>query len=174
MILFVEDMLMIHSVRSALSLLVLLLVSGGCLAQVQTGTPAFGSFAGGPDVINLANLNSHIDIPILAKPGRGMSFNYDLVYDSSVWYPVKSGSTTTWQPVFNWGWVAQTAVATVYISYPMAMLNCDTPHRSINTISSTTGSTMTRGAVVTNSMERWSMTPPIVTTATNSASAPRP
>jgi len=127
MILFVEDMLMIHSVRSALSLLVLLLVSGGCLAQVQTGTPAFGSFAGGPDVINLANLNSHIDIPILAKPGRGMSFNYDLVYDSSVWYPVKSGSTTTWQPVFNWGWVAQTAVATGYISYHMAMLNCDTP-----------------------------------------------
>lgn len=63
-----------------------------------TGTPPFGSFAGGPDIINLANLNSHLCVPVLHKPGRGTDFNYDLCYDSSVWYPVTSGSTTTWQP----------------------------------------------------------------------------
>ena len=54
-------------------------------AQVQTGTPPFGSFGGGPDVINLANLNAHWTIPLLHKPGRGTNFDYDLTYDSSVW-----------------------------------------------------------------------------------------
>ncbi len=74
------------------------------VAQVQTGTPPFGSFGGGPDVINLGNLNAHLTIPVLHKPGRGTNFSYDLAYDSSVWYPVTSGSTTSWQPVANWGW----------------------------------------------------------------------
>ncbi len=59
-------------------------------AQVTTGIPPFGSFGGGPDVINLANLNSHLSIPVLNKPGRGMNFTYDLSYgpvwhDSSDW-----------------------------------------------------------------------------------------
>jgi hypothetical protein len=73
-------------------------------AQITTGTPPFGSFGGGPDVINLANLNAHWTIPVLHKPGRGMNFTYDLSYDTSVWYPVTSGGTTTWQPAGNWGW----------------------------------------------------------------------
>ena len=72
-----------------------------------TGTPPFGSFGGGPDVINLGNLNVHLDIPVLHKPGRGTNFMYDLSYDSSVWYPVTSGSTATWQPTSaNNGWTA--------------------------------------------------------------------
>jgi hypothetical protein len=41
------------------------------LCQVQTGTPPFGSFGGGPDVINNANLNAHLTIPIVHKLGRG-------------------------------------------------------------------------------------------------------
>ncbi len=69
-----------------------------------TGTPPFGSFGGGPEVINLANLNSHIPIPVLHKPGRGLNFTYDMSYDTSVWYRVTSGGTTSWQPVGNWGW----------------------------------------------------------------------
>src|SRR5260370_11199375 len=74
-------------------------------AQVTTGTPPFGSFGGGPYIINLAILNSHIAIPLLHKAGRGgLNFTYDLSYDSSVWYPVTSGSTQSWQPVPNWGW----------------------------------------------------------------------
>src|SRR6266705_6043825 len=77
-------------------------------AQVTTGTPPFGSFGGGPDVINLANLNSHITIPVLHKAGRGLNFTYDLSYESSVWYPVGASGSQTWQPVQNWGWRGQT------------------------------------------------------------------
>ncbi len=81
-----------------------------------TGTPPFGSFDGGPDVINLGNLNSHIAIPMLHKWGRGTEVAYDLSYDSSVWYKVTSGGTTTWQPVQNWGWRGVTEAATGYTS----------------------------------------------------------
>src|SRR5258708_7398625 len=90
--------------RSSCTFLFILLIVSVAHAQVATGTPPFGSFGGGPDAIDLANLNSHISIPVLHKPGRGTNFTYDLSYDSSVWYPVTSGGTTTWQPVQNWGW----------------------------------------------------------------------
>jgi len=84
--------------------------------QVATGTPPFGSFGGGPDVINLGNLNAHITIPIVNKAGRGTAFNYNLSYDTSVWYPTTVNGALTWQPVYNWGWLAQTAVNTGYVS----------------------------------------------------------
>src|SRR5258708_6047053 len=100
------------------------LVATSASAQVATGTPPFSSVAGGPDVINLANLNSHIDIPVLQKPGRGTNFTYDLSNDSSVWYPVTSGGITSWQPVRNWGWRGQTEAATGYVSYSQIVFNC--------------------------------------------------
>src|SRR5260370_14985468 len=103
--------------RFTFLLLIVALAATSASAQVATGTSPFGSFGGGPDVINLANLNAHITVPVLHKPGRGTNFTYDLSYDSSVWYPVTSGSTTTWQPVYNWGWRANTEVATGYLSY---------------------------------------------------------
>jgi hypothetical protein len=82
-------------------------------AQVTTGTPPFGSFAGGPDVINLGNNNVHLTIPVLHKAGRGgFNFTYDLSYDTSVWYPVGSSGNQTWQPVGNWGWSGATQGAT--------------------------------------------------------------
>src|SRR5437660_1749141 len=81
-------------------------------AQVATGAPAFGSFAGGPDIINLGNNNAHITVPVLHKPGRGLNFNYDLSYDSSVWYPVGSSGNQTWQPVSYWGWSGVTQAVT--------------------------------------------------------------
>jgi RHS repeat-associated protein len=86
-------------------------------AQVATGTPPFGSFGGGPfDVINLGNLNAHFSIPVLHKAGRGMPFAYDLTYDNSIWTPVTSSGTTTWQPDSNWGWkdLSEAAVGYVY------------------------------------------------------------
>ena len=86
-------------------------------AQVVTGTPPFGSFAGGPDVVNLGNLNVHIDIPILAKAGRGTNFTYDLSYDTSVLYPSGGTGSGTWTPVYNWGWRAVTEASTGYVSY---------------------------------------------------------
>src|ERR1700730_7492855 len=98
---------------------VFILISVVCLstqAQVTTGTPPFGSFGGGPDVINLANLNSHINVPVLRKAGRGTPFTYSLSYDTSVWYPVSSGGSQTWTPVYNWGWRGQTEASTGYLS----------------------------------------------------------
>lgn len=91
----------------------------GCIAdgQVQTGVPPFGSFSGGPDVINLGNLNSHITIPIIHRAGRGTDFSYNLTYDNSVWYPVGSSGSQNWQPVNNWGWAGQTQVALGYVTY---------------------------------------------------------
>ena len=83
-----------------------------------TGTPAFGSFGGGPEVINLANNNVHWDVPVLAKAGRGgFNFTYDLSYDSSVWAGGVSSGTSLWYPVGNWGWRGITEASTGYISY---------------------------------------------------------
>ncbi len=109
-----------HSTLATFFLLFPLLAS----AQVQTGTPPFGSFGGGPDVVNLANLNSHITVPVRHKAGRGMDFTYDLSYDSSVWYPVGVSGSQTWQPVANWGWRGQTEVALGYISYTVTETQC--------------------------------------------------
>jgi YD repeat-containing protein len=94
-------------------------------AQVATGTPPFGSFGGGPfDVVNLGNLNVHFVIPIIHKAGRGMSFYYDMSYDSSVWYPVGSSGNQAWQPVSNFGWAAQTEAETGSITYRTLQAKC--------------------------------------------------
>ena len=101
-------------------LFVILIVSAAAFptsAQVATGIPPFGSFGGGPDVINLANLNAHLSIPVLSKSGRGTNFTYTLAYDSAVWHPVNSGGNTIWQGVSNFGWSAQTQVVTGYVAY---------------------------------------------------------
>jgi RHS repeat-associated protein len=91
------------------AMLVLCLLSISCAvasAQVTVGTPPFGGFAGGPDVINLGNLNVHLTIPVLGEAGRGMSFSYNLSYDGSVWYPATSGGSQSWRPytATQWGW----------------------------------------------------------------------
>ena len=96
-------------------------------AQVATGTPPFGSFAGGPDVINLANLNSHLAIPVIHKTGRGTNFTYDLSYDSSVWYPVGASGSQLWEPVSNFGWHGVTEVLTGYVSAEESQEPCPPP-----------------------------------------------
>jgi hypothetical protein len=68
-------------------------------AQVTTGIPPFQSFGGGPDVINLGNLNVHYSIPVFSRAGRGIPFSYALAYDSSVW----RNAGSTWFPDSNWG-----------------------------------------------------------------------
>jgi RHS repeat-associated protein len=103
--------------RSLLALVIISFFAIPSTAQTPTGTPPFGSFGGGPDVINLANLNARIVVPVLHKAGRGSNFTYDLSYDSSVWYPSTASGTNTWTPVYNWGWTGQTQIATGYISY---------------------------------------------------------
>jgi RHS repeat-associated protein len=102
----------------ALSLIfVVVLLPGICLAQVATGVPAFGSFGGGPfDTVNLGNLNVHFAVPIVHKAGRGLPFNYDLVYDNSIWYPTTVSGTTTWTPGSNWGWGNTWSATTGYLT----------------------------------------------------------
>lgn len=87
-------------------------------AQVQTGTPPFGTFGGGPDIIDLANLNSQLVVPVLNKQGRGMPLVFNITHDSSIWVSVPSGSSKVWQPVkFKWGWnTTEANVGTVTFS----------------------------------------------------------
>ena len=115
---------MIRAYRPFVLSVLLALAAGVASAQVPTGTPAFGSFGGGPDIINLANLNSHITIPVLHKAGRGMNFIYDLSYDSAVWYPVTTGGTTTWTAASNLGWRGATEVSTGYLSFTHTTITC--------------------------------------------------
>jgi RHS repeat-associated protein len=94
-----------------LAVLILMLIaflSGPILAsaQVATGTPPFGSFGGGPDIINLANLNTHLNFPLYKKAGRGLPFDLYMTYDSSVWYPLGASGQQMWGPVSNFGWDA--------------------------------------------------------------------
>jgi len=97
-------------VRVSFVLVLCLLVSSPLLAQVSTGTPNFGSFASTPaGTLNLGNLNLHLSIPIVQKKGRATDFNYSILYDSSVWYPTAANGVTTWQPVGNFGWTADSA-----------------------------------------------------------------
>src|SRR5437016_4265827 len=81
--------------------------------QPTTGLPPLGSFAGGPfDTLNLANLDVHFSIPIFSRSGRGIPFSFALSYDSLVWVPLGSQSSTSWVPVNNWGWRSATDAAT--------------------------------------------------------------
>ncbi|MDP9266938.1 MAG: hypothetical protein M3P27_01255 [Acidobacteriota bacterium] len=112
-----------HTVQFAI---VVLLVAQVAFGQAKTGVFPYGSFGGGPvDTVNLGNLNVHLTVPVFHKAGRGLPFDYDLSYESSVWYPAGSVGSQSWQPITNWGWTAQnngmtgnvTASATVTYCY---------------------------------------------------------
>ena len=94
-------------------------------AQVVTGTPAFGTFkAFGPTVLDIANLNSRVTIPIMSKPGRGTPFHYAMAYDNSVWVPLGDPANRSWQPQPYFGWHGISEAVTGYLSYSMASLPC--------------------------------------------------
>lgn len=99
---------------------VMLAVRSGAQTMPTTGVPQFGSFSGGPDVVNNANLNIHYTIPIFSKRGRGTNFGYALSYDSSIWYQVFNGSATVWEPVPSWGWSGGLTAASSYLLYSMS------------------------------------------------------
>lgn len=91
---------------------------------VATGAQPYGSFDGGPDIINLGNLNVHYAIPIYSKPGRGIPFSYTLVFDNSMWRRIGTSGNGYWQPVANWGWAGRTQVQTGYIKYDTIWAEC--------------------------------------------------
>jgi hypothetical protein len=83
----------------SLVVLVVLCFSPPLRAQSPTGTPPFGSFSGGPDVVNNANLDVHLSIPVVNKAGRGLPFYYLLTDDSFIWSPVTvNGNKPLFQP----------------------------------------------------------------------------
>lgn len=88
------------------------------ISQVAVGTPPFNSFGGGPfDTVNLGNLNVHFVIPVFHKAGRGIPFNFDLSYDSSVWSPVTVNGVQYWTPAPNWGWKQTGRVGNITYTY---------------------------------------------------------
>jgi hypothetical protein len=109
-------------------LAVAILTAAGAWGQVSVGTPAFGSFGGGPfDIVNLGSLNVHFAIPVLHKAGRGIPFAYDLSYDSSVWTPKTSNGSTQWSPDSNWGWRGLTEAAVGYVYQTATNTLCKYP-----------------------------------------------
>ncbi|WP_058189276.1 hypothetical protein [Terracidiphilus gabretensis] len=85
---------------------------------VATGTYQFGSFAGGPDAVNLGNLNVNWQFPIMNKAGRGQNFVFNLAYDSSIWYPATVSGSQVWTPISQWGWSGlQQSVGSTYYTY---------------------------------------------------------
>lgn len=103
-----------------------LLATISLTAQVAgTGIYAFGSFDDrGFDKVNLGNLNTHFEIPVVNKPGRGPAFAYSLVYDGLVWSPV-TAATPYWLPDSSWGFRGQLAGALVgYLTYQVTEKGC--------------------------------------------------
>ncbi len=83
-----------HSAKYGLLAIVMISIYATvALAAPTKGIPPFQSFGGGPDVINLGNLNVHYSFPVFSRAGRGIPFSYSLAYDSSVWTPAGSAWT---------------------------------------------------------------------------------
>ena len=104
-------------------LLILTGVTAMASAQVATGVPPFSTINGGPfDGVNLGNLNVDFAIPILGKPGRGIPFNFSLVYNSSIWAIGSANGHSAWIPAGGtfMGWQG-TGTITPYVSYTVTM-----------------------------------------------------
>jgi RHS repeat-associated protein len=122
---FLEETPMPLNRSARVVVLLVVFLSFGQLAygQVPTGTPPYGSYGGDPEVINLADLNIHLDVPITHRAGRGSNFDYRLTYDSSVWTPTNSGASYFWNPSITWGWLTLTGTSG-YIYYTATSNTC--------------------------------------------------
>ena len=113
------------------SLLILGLIAAAPVsAQVPTGVPPFSSTGGGPDIVNEANLNVHVSVPVIQKAGRGVPFSYVLNYDSSIWLP--SGSAWTPNNTSSWGWRGATESLVGYTTYKTTAGSCSLGGQSYN------------------------------------------
>ncbi len=110
---------------------VLLFSSAHTFCQVATGSYDYGTFENrGLDTINVGNLNVHFAIPVINKTGRGLAFDYNLSYDSSVWYPSPVNGSKVWIPVQSFGWKGDTEIATGYLSYGITTVQVGSGGRS--------------------------------------------
>jgi RHS repeat-associated protein len=113
--------------KKLLCILAIVIWTGYAAAQMPgTGAYPFSSIDNrGFDSVNIGNLNTHFQIPIVSRQGRGLPFNYSLVYDGLIWSAVTSNGTTTWQPDSSWGLHGQLSeTLTGYITYSIDLLTC--------------------------------------------------
>jgi RHS repeat-associated protein len=76
--------------------------------------------SGAFDSVDLANLNVHFSIPVVSKAGRGMPINFNLTFDSSVWYVQTSGSSKFWNfATSGWNSDPQTGYVTYQTRWSM-------------------------------------------------------
>ncbi len=84
-----------------------------CVGSLLAQNPGTGLYANGTfdthgfDTINMGNLNTHFEIPIVTKAGRGLPFNYSIVYDGLVWSQATSSGTAQWIPDPGFGFHGQ-------------------------------------------------------------------
>ena len=82
-----------------------LLISSPLRAQVVTGIPPFSSVTPSTfDTVDNGNLNVVFCIPVVTKAGQGMTFQYCLAYNNSVWNKYNSVGNLVWTPTGGWGW----------------------------------------------------------------------
>ena len=75
------------------------------------GLPQFGTLESGPaDTVNLHNLNEFISIPIASNPGRGLSLNFAVTYNSNFWVDWGAKWAPVSSPTLTWGWNTTQAI----------------------------------------------------------------
>ncbi|MGA3325824.1 MAG: RHS repeat-associated core domain-containing protein [Terriglobia bacterium] len=92
-------------------------------AQVPVGVPLFGSFSGGPETINNADLNIHWQVPIRQKAGLA-PFYYILTYDSAIWYPAGTSGSQYWWTSPNGGWQTLTPLVMGSLTFNQTQGTC--------------------------------------------------
>jgi len=94
-----------------------------------TGLYPWGSFDNrGFDTINIGNLNTHFEIPIISKSGRGQRFDYRIVYEGLLWSPSLTSTGTTWVPDAEFGFRGQLNGGTIgYVTLSALTVNCPRP-----------------------------------------------
>ncbi|QNI35461.1 RHS repeat-associated core domain-containing protein [Edaphobacter albus] len=98
-------------------LLIIFSLSAKAQSNPGTGLYTWGSFdSRGFDTINIGNLNIHFEIPLVRKPGRGLNFDYRMVYDGLHWAPALVSTSQSWVPGDGFGFRGQVSGA-LYAGY---------------------------------------------------------
>src|SRR5262249_887019 len=94
------------------------------VAQSDPGLPAFGTFTGGSfDTINLGNLNIHLEVPVINKPGPGMPIHYSLVYDRGGFAVTGAKIQDGWEGLASDNRPAAALTGTLH--YTQSFVTCD-------------------------------------------------
>ncbi|WP_263417837.1 RHS repeat domain-containing protein [Terriglobus albidus] len=103
--------------------LFLCLVTSVFAQNTGVGLYPFGAYdSKGFDTVNIGNLNTHFELPIVSRPGRGLAFNYSLTYDGLIWSP----QGNAWLPDQQWGFHGNVGDGFIgFLSYSTSTASCD-------------------------------------------------